>query len=263
MSETNKDTTKTNTQLSNEVLATQDSAKGTQVTVNLQGLQSEEVTLEQLLQTKAGEALANKIRSEETNKMHERLTKAKTHAETLEAEKKELLESQATLEETLKRTKEEKELASKSVEEQLAVLHKKQTEAEIHQKLIMENARKLIMEQELKTYKAEVVKEANLSEYSVIPDGLDSKAAIDEAVKQAKEREEAIAEKVKAELLAEKGNYVPGPLAPEQQNVAHTDHLANTPEGRTRLSNLSKEDYTTMRDKMMEAASKKTGWVRR
>lgn len=234
--------------------------KGTSVTVNIQGMKPEEVTPEALLETEVGKALAAKLRTEEKDKLHGRLEKTSTKLKALEEEKEALLKKQEELDKKLRQTQEEQSSASKDVETQLAELRAKLLAAEGKTEVVMTEAKKLILQSELKAYRERAVNAARLTDSTVIPEGLESAEAIDEAIKLAQAREQAIREKVAEELRNELGGHVPSPLAPQQENQSPAAQRMRDPKARRDMAGLSQEDYDTVRNEMLKEATKQVGW---
>lgn len=212
-----------------------------------------EATADSLLQTEAGKALAEKIRTEEKDKLYKGIKKSDAATKALKDEKAQLIAAQAKLQKQIDDTEAEKESRSKDLEAQLADVREKQRKAEAESKAILEEAARMVKESEMNALKKEKLAEAGVDKDLVDLSRADTPEAIDQALAAAKVKEQSIEERIRARVREEMGHEVPKPLAPNQDQPSPIEMAAMDPARRLELARKSPEEFA----KIQEAALKK------
>lgn len=118
--------------------------------------------------------------------------------------------------------------------------------------------------QEIVKHKLDTYKERRMREAAVLPEFADqvtgdSAEQIDLAIADAKAREQRIAETIEKRVREEMKTKLPKPLAPAPEPSSGTDRVID-PRKKREISKLSKDDYSTTRNRLLQKAREQVGW---
>jgi len=212
------------------------------------------LTPEDLLQTEAGKALAERVRKEEKDKLYEGKKKSDKTTRALEEEKAQLLVQQAALQKKIDEAEAEKESSSKDLKAQLAEVREKQRLSEAKSEAILDTAAKMVKESEINSLKKEKLAQAGVDRDLVDLSNASTPEAIDEAIAAAKVKEQSIEERIRAKVREEMGQQVPKPLAPQQESRGPMEMAGTDPARRLELARKSPEEYAKIREALLKKA---------
>ena len=202
--------------------------------------------------------LLKKAREEEKNKVFSKLEAAKSDKEKVEAALQELEATKKQLEADRDALREGRATELKSVNDELGQLREQNKKLEQSFQASLEASAKKIREQELKAYKAEKVRVAQIKGIDFVQGN--DEAEIDAAIEKVKIREAEIAEQLREEVRRELANDLPRPISTD--GSVGKGPTGMTLENRQSMVQLTDAEYQKARQQALNEAKQKAGYTR-
>jgi len=202
--------------------------------------------------------LIEKARADEKKKVFSKLESLKKANEEYQTKLAELEAMRKEIEADRDALREGRSSEFKSVNEELSQLREQNEKLQKAFEASVESATMKIREQELKAYKAEKLREAQVSLVELVSGS--SESEIDASIEAAKKREKAIEESLREQIRKELANDLPQPMSTDgSQGRGPTPVI--TPQNRQAVARLKGDEYERRRQELLEDAKTKAGWT--
>lgn len=202
--------------------------------------------------------LIEKARADEKKKVFSKLDSLKKLNEEIQAKMTELEAAKLEIEKDRDALREGRTSEFKSVNEELSQLREQNQKLQKAFEASVETATLKIREQELKAYKADKVREAQVSLIELVS-GV-SESEIDASIEATKKREKVIEDSLREQIRKELANDLPQPMATDgSQGRGPTPVI--TPQNRQAVARLKGEEYERRRQELLADAKQKAGWT--